>query len=47
MSIQPYIWMLCALIGAASGAMRSWRLSEMIRAADRRIGTTYNGGYAQ
>jgi hypothetical protein len=38
MSIQPYIWMLYALIGAASGAMRSWRL---------RIGTTYNGGYAQ
>jgi hypothetical protein len=47
MSIQPYIWMLCALIGAASGAMRSWRLSQMIRAADRRIGTTYNGRCAQ
>jgi signal transduction histidine kinase/ligand-binding sensor domain-containing protein len=27
MSIQTYIWMICALIGAASGAMRSWRLS--------------------
>jgi hypothetical protein len=47
MSIQPYIWMLCALIGAASGAMRSWRLSELIRAADRRIGTTYSSGNAQ
>jgi hypothetical protein len=38
MSIQPYIWMLCPLIGAAPGAMRSWRLSEMIRAG-RRIRT--------
>jgi hypothetical protein len=47
MSIQSYIWMLCALIGAASGAMRLWRLSEMIRATGRRIGTTYNGRCAQ
>jgi hypothetical protein len=47
MSIQPYIWRLCALTGAASGAMRLWILSEMIRATGRRIGTTYSGRCAQ
>ncbi|HME39981.1 MAG TPA: hypothetical protein VKG63_13595 [Steroidobacteraceae bacterium] len=26
MSIQPYIWLISGAIGAAAGAMRTWRL---------------------
>jgi|HubBroStandDraft_2_1064218.scaffolds.fasta_scaffold25299_2 hypothetical protein len=47
MSIQRYARMLCPLSGAASGGMLDWRVSEMIRPAARRVGTTYGGTYAQ